>query len=380
MLSLSRPAVDIHNNSLDYAYTSVQVDKALKAASQRMYFRYALLDSSNNLKQLLDTVESGSIAYDTVQQIKRTAKFTMQDDGSINFISDRIQPFALLQMTDGAFAQFPLGVFLLSTPPRQTDPSLVVTRSVDAYDLLQILVDDKVADRYTVTAGTRYTDAITTLLQSAGFTQMNITSDPRTLPTTLDWKIGTAKLTIIDALTTPINYRQLWVDENGIPIGQPYLVPDQRAPEYTYQDDANSVTFPQVNQALDLFSVPNKWVCVVTETDRAVITSQYTNSNPDSPTSTVNRGRTIVKYVTASNAPDQASNDTYAQQMAYKDSQVYETVNFSTAIMPFHADLDVFTFIFSKLGLSAKFEEVAWSFPLQAGGQMKHAIRKTVSI
>lgn len=361
-------------------YTASQVDAALHAPVREIHFRYDLLDDTNTFKKTLTTVTGGSVDYDTTQQIKRTAQFTLQDDGSINYLSDRIKPWARLLMPDGGFAEFPLGVFLLSTPPRQADDALVVTRQIDGYDQLQVLVDDKVTDRYTVDAGTKYTDAIKSVLQSAGFTDMNITDDPRTLPAALDWKIGTDKLTIVDDLGSPINYRELWIDENGVPIGQPYMTPDQRTPEYTYQDDSNSVTFPQVQQSLDLFNVPNKWVCVVTETDRAVITSTYINSNADSPTSTVNRGRTIVKYVTVSNAPDQISNDTYAQNLAYQDSQIYEQVTLPTAIMPFHSDRDVFTVKFSALGISDKFEETAWSFPLQAGGQMSHTVQKTVSI
>lgn len=361
-------------------YISSDVDSAFHSVVRKMYFRYDLLDSSNNYKQPLTTVTGGSISYDTTQQIKRIAKFTVQDDGTINYLSNRIKPWARIMMPDGGFAEFPLGVFLLSTPPRQTDNALVVTRQIDGYDQLQVLVDDKVLDRYTVTAGTNYISAVASLLSGAGITQTNLTATTKTLPTALDWKMGTPKLDIINALLAAINYRTLWFDENGMAVAQPYVTPDQRAPEYTYQDDANSVMYPQVSQSLDLFAVPNKWVCVVTETDRSAITSTYTNSNTNSPTSTVNRGRTIVKYVTVSTAPDQSSNDTYAQNLAYQDSQVYEQVTFNTAIIPIHSDRDCYNFVFSSLGITDKFEELSWSFDLKAGAQMKHMIQKVVSI
>jgi len=79
-------------------YTAAQVDAAFHAPTRQIQFRYDLLDSTNAFKKTLTTVTDGSIAYDTTQQIKRTAQFTLQDDGNINFLSDRIQPFALLKM------------------------------------------------------------------------------------------------------------------------------------------------------------------------------------------------------------------------------------------------------------------------------------------
>ncbi|MCL6454376.1 MAG: hypothetical protein K6T78_12260 [Alicyclobacillus sp.] len=391
-------------------FTAEQVDAALHAPVRKMYFRYDLLDANNNFKAALTTVTGGTITYDTTQQIKRTATFTLQDDPQINYLTDRIKPWARVWVPGtpgwsttsttafvqphmsidvttvsptqqpGGWAEFPLGVFLLSTPPRQTDDALVVTRQVQAYDQLQILVDDKVTDRYTVTAGTNYISAVASLLESAGITQTNLTPTSLTLPTALDWQIGTDKLTIINALLTAINYRTLWFDADGVAVAEPYVTPDQRAPEYTYQDDSQSVMLPQVKYGLDLFAVPNQWVAVVSETDRSVLVSNYTNSNASSPTSTLSRNRNVVKLIQNATAPDQTTLDTYVQTVAYQDSQIYDSLTFSTAIMPFHSDRDVFQINFSALGISDKFEEMSWSFPLQAGGQMTHSVSKVVSI
>lgn len=351
---------------------------------------------------------SGSVSYDTTQKIRRTAKFTMQDDASVNFLSDRIQPivrlwippgrvlaqqYVFLQTTQpaywqdlrealatGGWVEFPVGVFILSTPPRATDPARVITRQIDAYDLLQVLVDDKVATRYTVTAGTKYTDAIKTLLTGAGLTNMNIQDDPRTLPASLDWAPGTEKFQIANDLGTAINFRSLWMDENGQAQGIPYQSPSVRAPEYTYIDDSKSVMFPDMTQSLDLFAIPNEWVLTVTEPDRSVITSTYTNTNPNSPTSTVNRGRTIVKYDTSQQAPDQATLDSIASKMAYTDSQVYEQVEFGTGISPIHSDTDVFNLTYSTLGITYKVSEISWSFDLVQGARMVHKVQNVVSI
>ncbi|WP_436664238.1 hypothetical protein ACOALA_04125 [Alicyclobacillus acidoterrestris] len=381
MLSLARPAYDQYCNPLGYTYQASDVDAALTAARRTMYYRYKLLDLNMNFKQWLQgLVSSASITMDTTQQVMRTANITLIDDGSINYLSDRIQPYAFLRMPDGNFATFPLGVFLLSTPPRQTDSAQVITRQINGYDLTQILVDMKTSDRYTIAAGTNYISAVASLLSGAGITQTNLTATSLTLPTALDWDGGTAYIDIINQLLSAINYYNLWFDSSGVAQAQPYISPSYLPPGYTYQDDGKSVMMPSVNQNLDLFDVPNKWVLVVSQSDTDTITSTYTNSNPNSPTSTVNRGRIIVNYDDTSTAPDQATNDALVAKQAYQDSQVYETEVFETLVMPFHEAFDVIQFSYSVLGISDKFNEIGWSMNLAAGATMSHTIQRVVDV
>jgi hypothetical protein len=368
-------------------YTVPQVKAALLAPLRTVAFRYNLMDKTNAFVKTLLNVESATVANDTSAQIKRTAKFGIVDDGSIDFLSQRIQPWVWLKMptsagigTDGSgYAKFPLGVFLLSTPPKQTDDYQIVRRAVDGYDLTQILLDDKVLTRYTITAGTNYITAIGSILSGAGITQTNLQATTLTLLADMDWAPGTAKLQIVTDLIAAFNYR-FYFDENGIATAIPYLTPAQRASEFAYADDSNSVMFPQAQDQLDLFSIPNEWVLVVSEADRPAMTSTYTNSNSNNPTSTTNRGRTIVKYVKGQQAPDQATLDALAQKTAFQDSQVYETVTFETALMPMHSDYDVLTFTNSPLGISANYSEKSWEMSLVKGGHMKHVIQQVVNV
>ena len=360
-------------------YTTSQVKAALHAANRELKFRYDLLDSSNVFKRTLNNVLFGHVENNALADIKRIAQFTLTDDTTINFLVDRIQPWCLVKMSDGNFVEWPLGVFLMSSPKRRALATGSVIREVDAYDLLQILMDDMVADRYTVTAGTNYIVALKTLLDSAGLTSQNLTSTTSVLPASLDWAPGESKLRIANDLLGAINYKSLTIDETGRAVAQPYVLPSLRASDYMYEDNDLSVIFPEVEQFLDLFGVPNKWVRVVSEADQAVITSTYTNSNTASPTSTVNRGRTIVDFGTETGV-DQATLDAKVQRAAFEASQVYEGVELETAIMPMHSDADMITLKFSTLGISANYSEVSWSFDLAAGCRMRHTVRKVVSI
>lgn len=309
----------------------------------------------------------------TVRQILRG---TAPDYPVLHSINYRV----LSKNNRTGIVKFPLGVFLLSTPPRKVNLSGVVVREVEAYDQLQILIDDKIDTRYIVGLAANYITAVAALLTSAGITHQYLVPTDKILPNTRDWAPGTSKLEIINDLLSAINYGALWFNEDGYAIAQPYISPAVRPEEYIYRDDDKSVIFPNVEQGLDLFGVPNKWIAIVSEPDRDPLVSTYTNTNANSPTSTVSRGRTITDVREGAQAADQATLDDCVQQVAFEASQIYEKVTMETAIMPQHSHADVLRLEYSKLGIGAKFSETGWEMDLKAGGRMKHQIRRMVNI
>lgn len=365
-------------------HTETTVRNALYGRSgvRRLSFRYELLDATNTVVRELDNVVSGSVANDALADIKRTASFMLRDTGGINYLSDRIKPYVRLHVPPFGvldWVEWPQGVFLLSTPSRSADSAGLVTRDVRGYDQLQILADDLVDSRYTIAAGGSYTSAITSLLAGVGVSY-SVASSSLTAVTAREWDPGTSKLKIINEMLGVINYKSLVFDEEGVAQAHPYQSPADRSPEYTYADDETSVIIPGVEQTMDLFSVPNKWVLVVSDPDRDPLVGTYTNNDPGSPTSTVRRGRTITDFRQEQDAPDQTTLDALAARLAFEASQVYEQMGFSTAIMPIHSDGDVYTITYSGLAVSSKYSETSWSFNLQAGAEMAHKARRVVSV
>lgn len=362
-----------------YAATDVQATLQGQNGPRRLAFDYRRLDSSNTDQGSLTQVKTGSVALDALADVHRSASFTLVEGDSINYASDRIKPIVRLTMPDGGTVSWPQGVFLLSSPDRVLSPDSTVARTVTAYDQTVILQGDSLDDRYSVAAGTKYTDALATFLSGYSFAK-SIVASAKTLPITIDWEGGTSKLTVVNDLLAGINYRAAWFDENGTFQAVPYVLPDTVVPGYTYATDETSVIEGDISHSLDLFAVPNRWVLVVSEPDRPVLTSTYTNTSATSPTSTVSRGRTITRYDRSQTAADQATLDDLAARMAFEDSQVYESVGFSTALMPFHSDLDVLGVSANGLALgSVKFQEVGWTMDLRVGGSMSHTVRRTIS-
>lgn len=365
-------------------HTQDEVLSALRGRSggRRLVFRYELLDSTNTKVADLDNVLSGSIGYSSLADIKRTAKFRIRDTGGINYLSDRIKPYVRLYLPPyGAsdWVEWPQGVFLLSTPSRSSDSAGVVIRDVDGYDQLQIFADDLVDSRYTLAAGGSYTSAVTSLLAAVGV-QYNVAPSTLTAPTAREWDPGTSKLKIINEMLGTINYKSLVFDEDGVAQAQPYVSPSQRTEEYTYADDEDSVILPDVEQVMDLFTVANKWVLVVSDPDRDALVGTYTNNDPGSLTSTIRRGRTIVDFRTEQDAPDQTTLDALAARLAFEASQVYEAISFSTALMPIHSDSDVYRITYRGLAIDAKYSETEWGFELRAGSTMTHKARRVVNV
>lgn len=360
-------------------YSRQEVINALqmKHGSRQIKFRYDLLDKDGNFKKTLTTVIDGQISMSAFADIKRTAKFTIKDDISIDWLSNCIQPFFMLKLGMD-WLEWPLGVFILSSPKKQGN--IIVTREVEAYDLSQILIDDKFADRYTINADTNYIAAIKALLQGAGITKINIQATDKVLSTAREFEIGTTKLSAINKLLSEINYTQLIVDEYGYFVSSQYRSPSERVAEYTYKDDNMSILAHGMTEELDLFNVPNKWVVVLSNPELEPLSSVYENNNPNSITSTVSRGRTIVDFREVDNIADQESLDAYVQRIANNASQVYGYINFETAIMPHHSYSDVMNLEYSKLGIVGKYSETNWTLPLQAGAMMQHQVRKVVNI
>lgn len=363
-------------------HTQAEILAALRGQSgvRRWAFRYELLDDTNTKVEDLNNVLAAKVEQNWLGDIKRTASFTLKEVEYIDYLSDRIKPWAILQVPPyGAldWVEWPLGVFMLSTPTRTIAEALHVQRDVDGYDLLQVLADDKVATRQVVTAGTLYTTAIWTLL---GSTNANVEWSTLTAPTDIEWDPGTSKLAIVNDLLSTINYESLSVDEHGIYQVRRYRTPSERGPEYTYADDDNGLMLPGVDQTIDLFSIPNKWVRVVSQPDRAVITSTYTNTDPGSLTSTVRRARTITNFATVNDAADQATLDALVARIAFEASQVYEAIDFRTGFMPIHSGNDVYRITYSPLAIDDLYSEHKWSMELRAGAPMTHRARRVVAI
>ena len=385
-------------------FSAEQVQATLHSGVVDMQFRYELLDEDENFKKNLTTITDAEVSVKSLATIKRTARFTMMEDDDVDFLRDRIAPYVRVRIpptkvlaniysflnpyqttvegkvreNEGGWVEFPMGIFLLSAPTRTDDT--VVMRDVQGYDGLLILQDDKFIDRYSIPAGTTYYDAIKAILNDAGITKINLEYTDKVLNDDKEFEPGTEKLTAINSLLAAINYDGLKVDVYGYYTSSLYQTPNQRAVEYTYRDDDLSVTMQGVEEEFPIGDVPNQFVAVRSNAEDEPLYSTYINNNPDSPVSTVNRGRVITRREEVQDIADQEALDGYVQRIAHEATKLYGKVKFKTGLMPMHDTDDCIQFEYSALGITEKYTETSWTMKLEAGAEMEHEIRRIVQI
>lgn len=355
-------------------YTADEIRERLMQ-DRSVWYEYELLDK--NRIPIGKVTATGSIDYNATVKIQRTAQLNIIEERDINFASDKIKPVMCLNTPNG-IEKFPLGVFFLCSPQRQASNGSIL-RNIECYDMTLQIIDDKFTTRYKVTAGTLYTVAIQAILSGAGISDAIITASDKTLQSDIEFPVGMEKIDAVNQLLKAINYNNIYANQNGKLVGEPYLNPLLRPVETSYTTDAKSIIFSGVREELDIFKVPNKVVRYLDTADRGTLISEASNTDPTSLVSIPSRGRTIVDIQAVNDIADQATLDAYTTRIL-EEYKIYQRIIFDTAAMPNHGNLDCLYVIDDELNIAGKYIEEAWHLDLALGGHMQHTARKVISI
>lgn len=350
------------------------VQKMLRT-NRTVTYRYELLDKED--VTIGSVSATGSVDFNADARVKRAASLNIKEAKDVDFLSDRIKPFFCLHTSAGVL-DFPLGVFLLSSPSRSAGKG-IVSRTIDCYDKLQVLVDDAFDSRWYIPKGSNYIGAINSILESAGITMAAIDACEKESQQDIEFAVGTPKIEAINKLLKAINYTDLYVDAYGVFRASEYVDPQIRAIETTYMTDKRSIVLPGAEEMLDVFNAPNKIVRYLENAEREQMIATAVNTDPASKLSTVSRGRVIVDVEAVFDIADQATLDAYVQRVA-AEKKIYQYVKFETAVVPNHEFLDCLYVDNKDLAVSGKYIETAWHLDMEVGGTMSHTARKAVSI
>jgi len=366
------------------AYTAKEIDDELRMRgdNRKVSFRYDLLNRYDIGIGTLDGIIAASITYGELRPIKRTATFTLDEhmQKAINFLSDRIQPWFILHMQDSGTVSWPLGIFLLESPAREINGSLV-RREINAYDKTIILEQDRLESRYFIPANANYVGEVTKLLNISGITRVNITASNLTLSADREFATGEKIKDVINDLLKDINYNSLGVDSEGFIRSGPYIEPALRPVTIKYKADRDSILAPEFVEDLDIASRANVFVRVATNIDSTPMVSKFANTDPLSPISTVNRGRRIVDFEEIDNIANQGTLDNLVRRIAIESTSAYSHFSFSTALMPIHDNADtIYVDIPQVFPEPMKFSETGWEMDLKYDGLMSHDTRRVIKL
>lgn len=277
----------------------------------------------------IDTVKSCSITRDSDADTLGSATIEMTE--SLGECYVRVY---LITIQNRVTEKFPLGTFLVQTPSTSFNGKIKQI-SMDAYTPLLELKESLPPIGYSIMKGANVMEnAYRIVREYARAPVVSVTCD-----TTLynDFVSNTDDTWL--AFTTDLisNAKYLFdLDEMGRILFAPKQDTASLQPVTTFDDGNSSILYPEISMEHDLYGIPNV-VEVIYSQGTGNYYARAVNDDPNSPISTVNRGREIIQRVTDPNTignPTQNQITKYAEQALRDLSSIEYTVSYTHGYYP----------------------------------------------
>ena len=228
----------------------------------------------------------------------------------------------------------PLGTFLVQTPTWKFNGK---TRdiSIDAYTPLLELKENLPPIGYSLLKDENIMNAAYRLCRERVRAPVVEAACSMTLHDDFVANTDDTWLTFLTDLVANAKYT-FGLDELGRVIFLPIQDAASLQPVWTYTDDNSSILYPDINLDRDLYGIPNV-VEVVYSSGNDTYHARVVNDDPNSPISTVRRGREIVHRVTNPDLygdPTENQTQEYAERLLRKLSTLECAVTYSHGSCP----------------------------------------------
>lgn len=240
----------------------------------------------------------------------------------------------LIVEQNGLTDKVALGTFLVQTPSVGFDGKLSST-SLDAYTPLIELKGSHPPVGYSLLKGNQIMSTASLLCQENMRTPVVITSSDKTLEDDFVSGLSDTWLSFLTDLIACAKFN-FGLDELGRVIFEPVQDIAALRSVWTYTDDNSSILYPSIKDERDLYNVPNV-VEVIYSTAAGYKYSRIVNDDPNSPVSTVNRGREVVHRDSSpsfSGIPTQKQIDDYAKELLRSLSCLEHTITYTHGYCP----------------------------------------------
>ena len=240
----------------------------------------------------------------------------------------------LITIQNGTKERHPLGTFLVQTPSTSFDGK-VRNLSMDAYTPLLELKETKPPLGYSVRKGTNIMTIARQLTQENTRAPVVPASCDTNLFSNFVAETDDSWLTFLTDLLLNAKY-SYDLDEMGRILFAPEQDTASLQPVWTYNDDNSSILYPNLNMDHDLYGIPNV-VEVIYSHGNGYYYSRVVNDDPNSPTSTVNRGREIIHRVSDPDLigdPTENQIDEYANRLLRELSSLEYTIIYTHGYCP----------------------------------------------
>lgn len=240
----------------------------------------------------------------------------------------------LVTIQNGLKEKHPLGTFLVQTPSSSFDGKIRDV-SMDAYTPLLELKENPPPLGYSLLEGDNIMERAYQIIRENARAPVVRNNSDKTL--TYDF-VSDPSDTWMTFLTDLIaNAKFIFdLDEMGRILFSPKQDTASLQPVWTFEDDEKSMLYPELTMSHDLYGIPNV-VEVVYSSGRDTYHARVVNDDPNSPTSTVSRGREIIYRITDPEFSGEATEKQvkeYAEQALRELSSLEYTISYTHGYCP----------------------------------------------
>lgn len=294
------------------------------ATNVRHEFEYYTVDPGTwkDVKRLTN-IKTCSITRDMEQDTLGSA--TIDSDGV--FGESYIRAY-LIVIQNGVKEKVPLGTFLVQTPSSSYDGK-VSSISMDAYTPLIELKENQPPLGFFVAENTNIMDKAAELVSEHLRAPVVATKSDDTMYKDFVSNGDDTWMTFLSDMIANADF-YFALDEMGRVLFAPKQDTASLQPVFTYNDDNSSILYPEITVDHDLYGVPNVVEVIYSDSSDLYI-SRVVNDDPNSPISTISRGREITERIENpefSGIPTQKMIDEYAEQQLRSLSTLAYTVSY----------------------------------------------------
>lgn len=240
----------------------------------------------------------------------------------------------MITIQNGIREKHPMGTFLVQTPSYGFD-GRVKNASLDAYTPLLELKENRPPLGYSVMEGDNIMNMVYRLVRENMRAPVIQVEDDSTLFYDFVANTDDTWITFVKDLAANAKY-ELGLDELGRVIFLPSQDTASLQAKWIFHDDNSSILYPDIDLTQDLYGIPNA-VEVIFSNNREYKYAKVINDDPNSPTSTINRGREIVHRVTnpsVLNNPTEEQLEQYGKQILRELSCLEYRVSYKHGYCP----------------------------------------------
>ena len=314
--------------------------------SMQQTFEYYTVDPGTwkDVKRI-DTVKSCTITRDYDTETLGSATFVINEA-----LGECYLRVYLITVQNGVREKHPIGTYLIQTPSSVYNGK-VQDVTMDAYTPLLELKENPPPYGYSILKGEKIMDMAYRLTREHARAPVAQTNCDVELHYDFVSDTDDTWLSFLSDLVANADYSYS-LDEMGRILFSPKQDTASLQPVWTYDDGNSSILQPSVTVDHDIYGIPNVVEVIYSDGDMFYQT-RVVNDDPNSPISTVNRGREITKRVTnpdIAGNPKQEQIDEYAARLLKELSSLEYTITYTHGYCPARVD-DCVRFNYTRANL-----------------------------